>query len=91
MSNCSIDLSCPHQCCDFEGSCLLDAAKTELCKTYSLMGSCPYGRKCRFAHGKGELVRLPGQERRKHMMCKSFWRDGICRYGIRCQFGHASL
>lgn len=25
--------------------------KTELCKTFSEKGYCPYGRKCRFAHG----------------------------------------
>jgi len=26
--------------------------KTELCKTFSELGYCPYERKCRFAHGK---------------------------------------
>lgn len=26
--------------------------KTELCKTYSELGYCPYEQKCRFAHGK---------------------------------------
>ena len=25
--------------------------KTELCKTFSTNGYCPYGKKCRFAHG----------------------------------------
>ena len=29
--------------------------KTELCKTFSETGKCPYGFKCRFAHGKEEL------------------------------------
>ena len=29
--------------------------KTELCKTFSDTGICPYGDKCRFAHGKEEL------------------------------------
>ena len=29
--------------------------KTELCKTFSEKGKCPYGYKCRFAHGKEEL------------------------------------
>lgn len=27
--------------------------KTELCKKYEEKGLCPYGLKCRFAHGKG--------------------------------------
>ena len=26
--------------------------KTELCKTFSELGYCPYENKCRFAHGK---------------------------------------
>ena len=26
--------------------------KTELCKTFSELGCCPYLHKCRFAHGK---------------------------------------
>ena len=30
--------------------------KTELCKKFSDTGTCPYGSKCRFAHGKGELI-----------------------------------
>lgn len=25
--------------------------KTELCKNFSELGMCPYGNKCRFAHG----------------------------------------
>lgn len=33
--------------------------KTELCKTFSELGYCNYGQKCRFAHGKHELVSLP--------------------------------
>ena len=26
--------------------------KTELCRTFEEKGSCPYGHRCRFAHGK---------------------------------------
>lgn len=26
--------------------------KTELCRTFEEKGACPYGQKCRFAHGK---------------------------------------
>lgn len=29
--------------------------KTVLCKTFEKTGSCPYGDKCQFAHGRGEL------------------------------------
>ena len=30
--------------------------KTELCKKFQSTGFCPYGNKCRFAHGKEELI-----------------------------------
>lgn len=30
--------------------------KTELCKNFVSTGKCNYGKKCRFAHGKDELV-----------------------------------
>lgn len=30
--------------------------KTEMCKNWSETGRCNYGNKCRFAHGKDELV-----------------------------------
>ena len=30
--------------------------KTELCKKFQSTGKCPYGYKCRFAHGKEELL-----------------------------------
>ena len=30
--------------------------KTELCKKFQNTGHCPYGFKCRFAHGKDELI-----------------------------------
>lgn len=30
--------------------------KTELCKNWVETGRCNYGRKCKFAHGKQELV-----------------------------------
>ena len=65
--------------------------KTELCKTFSMMGHCPYGCRCRFAHGKQELVQLPCQGEKKYLTCNSFWSKGTCRYGTRCQFGHAQF
>lgn len=30
-------------------------SQTELCATFSRVGSCPYGHKCQFAHGVEEL------------------------------------
>jgi len=33
--------------------------KTEICKNYEMDHFCPYGNKCRFAHGKGELKLKP--------------------------------
>jgi hypothetical protein len=77
----------------FEGDRLPEASKlkTELCKTFSLMGRCPYGARCRFAHGREELVRVPEQLVQKHRQCHSYWRKGTCSYGTRCQFGHADF
>ena len=45
------------------GACV----QTELCATFSRVGSCPYGHKCQFAHGVDELrVRQVRQQ----------WREG---------------
>lgn len=33
--------------------------KTNLCRTFSKTGSCPYGGKCQFAHGEEELRPIP--------------------------------
>lgn len=65
--------------------------KTELCKTYSELGYCPYDRKCRFAHGKQELVTMTAKQTLKNRKCNGFWKNGCCSYGMRCQFGHAEL
>ena len=35
-----------------------DAYKTALCDVYRVTGRCPYGERCRFAHGVAE-IRLP--------------------------------
>jgi butyrate response factor 1 len=60
-----------------------------LCKNFSELGYCNYGAKCRFAHGKHELIStLCQQKQHKDRKCKGFWKNGICPYGIRCQFGH---
>lgn len=62
--------------------------KTELCKKFQAIGSCPYGSKCRFAHGKEELItKLQGANYKKEK-CKSFYEKGYCLYGSRCLFQH---
>lgn len=67
--------------------------KTELCKNFSELGRCPYGNRCRFAHGAHELIN--GKPRKvlcfQKRKCNGFWKNGYCSYGIRCQFGHYEL
>ena len=58
--------------------------KTELCKKFQSTGKCPYGYKCKFAHGKEELIsKLQGVNYKKEP-CKTFNRKGYCPYGSRC-------
>ena len=62
--------------------------KTELCKKFQTRGYCPYGNKCRFAHGKEELItKIQGANYKKEK-CNSFYVKGYCPYGSRCQFQH---
>ena len=62
--------------------------KTELCKKFQSTGKCPYGYKCRFAHGKEELIsKLQGVNYKKKP-CKTFNEKGYCPYGSRCSFRH---
>ncbi len=62
--------------------------KTELCKKFQSTGQCPYGYKCRFAHGKEELVVKNQGKNYKKRFCKSFHEKGYCPYGSRCNFRH---
>ena len=62
--------------------------KTELCKTYSETKKCPYGFKCRFAHGKEELLSKIINSNYKKKDCKTFSENGFCPYGSRCSFRH---
>lgn len=62
--------------------------KTELCKKWVETGFCVYGNKCRFAHGKNELVQRAQGKNYKKKQCKSFQETGFCPYGSRCNFKH---
>lgn len=61
--------------------------KTELCKKFNETKFCPYGNKCRFAHGKEELF-VRGDPNYKRKNCKSFHSELYCSYGSRCLFKH---
>lgn len=64
--------------------------KTEMCKKWSETGQCPYGRKCKFAHGRHELNEklLVNRSAYKSKKCAPFHTHLICPYGIRCMFAH---
>jgi hypothetical protein len=62
--------------------------KTELCKKFQSTGKCPYGYKCRFAHGKQELLSKSQSANYKKKPCKTFNEKGYCPYGSRCSFRH---
>ena len=64
--------------------------KTELCKTFQATGVCPYGLKCKFAHGLNELITKHQSQNYKKKLCKSFHETGYCPYGIRCSFKHSN-
>ncbi len=64
--------------------------KTEMCKSWSEAGFCPYGNKCRFAHGKQELFdKVVNCKKYKQKECMSFFKNKYCNYGSRCHFRHA--
>ena len=62
--------------------------KTEICKKFQSIGNCPYGDKCRFAHGKQELLIMPKGKNYKKIPCKTFFKKGYCSYGSKCNFQH---
>lgn len=65
--------------------------KTEICKYWEEKGSCPYGKRCAFAHGTQDK-RYKGnmKERRLAIKCVNFHQNGYCAYGRRCQYQHFS-
>jgi len=62
--------------------------KTELCLSWAETGTCRYGPKCQFAHGKHELRPVLRHPKYKTEICKTFNSTGQCPYGKRCRFVH---
>jgi len=62
--------------------------KTELCRSFVETGTCRYGAKCQFAHGKNELRTIVRHPKYKTEICKTFHTLGTCPYGTRCRFIH---
>lgn len=62
--------------------------KTELCRGWIETGTCRYGSKCQFAHGREELRPVPRHPKYKTEVCRSFTATGVCAYGPRCRFIH---
>ncbi|KAM7394907.1 hypothetical protein PAMA_006582 [Pampus argenteus] len=62
--------------------------KTELCRPFEENGTCKYGDKCQFAHGKHELRSLSRHPKYKTELCRTFHTTGYCPYGTRCHFIH---
>ena len=63
--------------------------KSELCKNYEILGYCPYGDKCDYAHGIKELRGINNNNQNFRIKkCKFFFLNGFCPYGNRCQFSH---
>jgi len=62
--------------------------KTELCQSWRETGSCRYGTKCQFAHGKVEVRPVIRHPKYKTEVCKTFSTTGQCPYGKRCRFVH---
>merc|ERR1712137_166823 len=63
--------------------------KTELCRSFEETGTCRYGPKCQFAHGKAELRPVLRHPKYKTQICKTFYSRGTCPYGRRCRFIHS--
>ena len=62
--------------------------KTEICKAWELLGTCPYSKECTFAHGKDDIRTKETNEKYKTKDCDSFFSKGYCKYGQRCLFSH---
>jgi len=62
--------------------------KTELCQSWIGTGTCRYGAKCQFSHGKDEIRPVIRHPKYKTEICKTFSTTGQCPYGNRCRFVH---
>jgi len=63
--------------------------KTEMCKNWELRGTCKFGDKCCFAHGRKELkAKVLTHVKYKTKPCKQYHQTGYCPYGQRCQYLH---
>jgi len=63
--------------------------KTEMCKNWELRGTCKFGDKCCFAHGRKELkAKVLTHIKYKTKPCKQYHQTGNCPYGQRCQYLH---
>lgn len=62
--------------------------KINLCKNYAMYGFCDYADKCVFAHGVGELRRLPPIVTDR--MCVEMARFGKCRFENKCRYPHSA-
>lgn len=62
--------------------------KTELCRPFEEHGTCRYGSKCQFAHGRAELRTVSRHPKYKTDLCRTFHSTGLCPYGPRCHFIH---
>ncbi|XP_041014718.1 uncharacterized protein LOC121257654 isoform X1 [Juglans microcarpa x Juglans regia] len=64
--------------------------KTEICRSWEDSGSCRYGSKCQFAHGKEELrpTRFPAKNKSEVQMYKSCSGTGSGTYGAKSRYVH---
>ena len=65
--------------------------KTELCATFIRYGSCPYGKKCQFAHGDHDLKAVDRPPKWRSKPCQNWLRTGTCAYNERCCFRHDAV
>ena len=61
--------------------------KTQPCRWFE-RSECPYGPKCKFAHGRQELRCVQKDGRFQTRLCDEYSRTGHCRYGFNCFFKH---
>ena len=76
--------------CVCAGSSKPKPYKTEMCPHF-LVGTCPFGKSCTFAHDQSELRPITRHEKYKTKMCRNFTAHGYCNYGIRCNFSHVLM